>query len=533
MGVITRLQEAWYRATGRAELAEHLRAERRMVDHLQESIADLEARMYEPGWQRLTAGAEQEFSREGLRQITAICRVMALKNPLIKRGLSLRAAYVWGGDVEISARDPKVNRVIQDFMDDPGNQRAFFGPAAQVENERALGTDGNLFVACFTNPRDGKVQVRILPWDEITDVITNPEDASEPWFYRRQWWVDRRTGSGLVQEPRVTYYPAMGYSPTSKPATTADITGAQVPIQWDSPVVHIKVNALQGWKFGVGDAYAAIDWAQAYRDFLQDWATLVKSLSRFAWRLTSKGSKQAAARARLAAAPSSDPLTGEFRHAGATALMTPDMLLEAVPKTGATIDSESGRPLAAMVAAALDVPVTMLLGDPGVTGARATAETLDLPTRLMAEQRREIWTQAKRAIFTHVVAASVRAPEGPLRGRVTQVGTREQLKLRGRAEATVDIVWPEIDQLDPVKLVEAITKADSTAYLPPLVVARLLLQALGVRNVDEILDQMTGPDGEYVPPAASAGQAAVDAFRRGEDPTPLTGGDAQPAERGA
>lgn len=523
MRVVERLQESWYRVTGRAELAEALAVERRTTAWLQESFADLEARMREPGWESLTAGATDEFSRDGLRQITAACRVMAVKSPLIKRGLSVRQAYVWGQGVEITSRDPKVGRVVQELMEDEGNRRAFFGATAREQNELALGTDGNLFIALFTNPRDGRVQIRIVPWDEITDVITNPEDASEPWFYRHETWTQTRTASGTIDRPRVVYYPAVGYRPRARPGTWVDVTGERVPVRWDAPVVHVKVNALQGWKFGVGDAYAAIDWAKAYKDFLSDWATLVRSLSRFAWRLTARGSKQAAAKARLAAAPVRDG--ADPAHAGATAIQSPDMMLEAIPKTGATIDSESGRPLAAMVAAALDVPVTMLLGDPGLVGARATAETLNTPTENMAAGRRAVWEEAIVAIVRHVILSSIRAPEGVLRGTITQDGTRERFRLRGRSEATIDVDWPDIDQVPPSLMIDAITRADQTTYVPPLVTLRLLLQALGVRDIDEILDAVTGPDGEFVPPGMSAGQAAADRFRRGEDPAPLTGGD--------
>ncbi|HEY9414750.1 MAG TPA: hypothetical protein VIQ30_08340, partial [Pseudonocardia sp.] len=528
MAVLDRLQETWYRATGRAELAEALATERRTVDFLTETMGDLEARMSEPGWQELTAGASQEFSRAGLKQISAVCRVMAVKSPLIKRGLSLRQAYVWGQGVEITARDPKVNAVLQEFLDDEGNQRTFFGPTARETNERALGTDGNLFPALFTNPRTGAVQVRVIPWDQVTDVITNPEDASEPWFYRHETWTQHKTASGTIDRPRVVYYPALGYRPQVKPGTWTDVTGAQVPVRWDAPVVHIKVNALQGWKFGVGDAYAAVDWAKAYKDFLSDWATLVRSLSRFAWRLTARGSRQAAARRRLAEPPTRDRTTGEPNHAGATAVQSPDMMLEAIPKSGATIDSDSGRPLAAMVASALDVPVTMLLGDPGVTGARATAETLDTPTEMMANGRRMVWQEAMNAILQHVIAASVRAREGTLRGTIVQDRGRERLRLRGRSETTVDFDWPDVDQVEPSTLIDAITKADQTTFMPPLVTLRLLLQALGVQDVDEILDSVTGPDGEFVPPGVTAGQTAADRFRKGMDPAPVTGGEPDP-----
>lgn len=533
MPVLERFRETWYRVTGQAELAEAVRTERQERIFAQETLAELEARMLEPGWQRLTALAEQEFSRDGLRQITAVCRIMAIKNPLIKRGLALRQAYAWGKGVEITARDSDVNEVIKAFLDDPGNKRVFSSSQAREENERALGTDGNLFFALFTAPRTGRVQIRRVPWDEITDVISNPEDRSEPWFYRREWWSERRdlTSGGVITERRILYYPALGYrpAPAQRLPRIRDIAGGGlVDVQWDAPVVHAKVNGLTDWDFGIPDAYAAIDWAQAYKDFLTDWALLVKALARFAWKVTSKGSKQAAAKARLGAAPSIDPVSGERRHAGATAIMPPDQTLEALPKTGATIDSESGRPLAAMVAAALDVPVTMLLGDPGTTGARATAETLDTPTETAAELRRALETDLHLAILNHVITESVRAPDGALKGRIIiDDWGRETVELAGGADTTIDVSWPDIDDTPANVIVQAIVQADQTGRIPPLVTARLLLEALGVRDVDAILDQLTDDHGNYLPPdsgGGGAGQAAVDAFRRGEDPAALLSG---------
>ncbi|HEY9521902.1 MAG TPA: hypothetical protein VIR33_01580 [Thermopolyspora sp.] len=536
MGVAARIQESFYRWTGRAELAETLRAERLMVAHLQESLTDLEARMFEPGWQHMTALADTEFSRDGLRQITAVCRIMTLKNPLLSRGFSLRTAYIWGQGVQITGRAGRqrgkqdVNKVIQAFLDDPGNRRTFSGDQAREGLERSLFTDGNVFFALFTAPRTGRVQVRTLPWDEITEVITNPEDSSEPQFYRREWWYERRDpGTGaVIQERRITYYPALGHNPRVKPPRMSfPVYGDAQPaeVMWDAPVYHVKVGGHAGWKFGVPDCYAAIDWAQAYKSFLEDWARLVKALSRFAWRLTSKGSKQAAARTRIAAGPGTDRYTGEPQHAGATALLTPDMMLEAVPKSGATIDSDSGRPLAAMVAAAIDVPVTMLLGDPGTTGARATAETLDTPTERSMEMRRGVWTTATLMILDYVIDQAVKAPDGPLKGVVAfDEDGRQVITLRGSTDRTVDVSWPDLDDLPVETLIKAIVEADSTTYMPPLVVVRLLLQALKVQDVDQIIDSLTGDDGEFKSPHSGAGQVAADRFRRGEDPAQALGG---------
>jgi hypothetical protein len=509
----------------------------------QESIADLQLAMDDVGWQRIIAGAEQEFTREGLRSISAACRIYSLKNPLVRRGMGLRTCYVWGQGVEISARangrkpdEQDVNTVLQQFLDDPGNRRVLFGAEAQQRIERALGTDGNLFLSLWTRPASGKVQVRVLPWDEITDVVRNPDDSSEPWFYHRRW-QETELGPDAMQRPttvREALYPALSYRPKSKPKTVSSIE-----VRWDAPVRHVKVNDLEGWRFGVPDAYAAIDWARAYKDFLEDWARLVKALSRFAWRTTAKGAGQASAiKAKIGASPARNPATGEIATVGNTAVIGEGQILEAIPKSGATIDSESGRPLAMMVAAALGVPVTMLLADPGQTGARATAETLDQPTELEMESRRSLWSDVLRDVTEHVVRESVRAPKGLLKGKVVADGDGiETVELAGKTEGTVDIAWPDLKDLDQAKVITAITTAMSTMTIPPEIGLRLLLQALGVDSVDEIVDEMTDADGNFLWPGApnlAAGPDATNRAGNGQDPAgagtgPMVG-DGPPAD---
>lgn len=495
-------------------LAEQLRGEQETNLHLMEALVDAELAMEDRGWQLLTQQASMEFTREGLTRAADVARAMAVTNPLIRRGINLRISYIWGGGVQISAADPDVNDVVQAFLDNEGNRAALTGEQAHEENERALATDGNVFVALFTRPLTGAVQARTIPFAEVVDVVTNPDDRDDPWYYLRRWTVTEIDPSSATSRrvEREEFYPALGYRPRTRLRV---LDGKQV--NWDSPVLHVSVNRLDGWKFGVGDVYTALPWARAYREFLADWAQLVKALSRFAWRQTSKGrgaAEKAAAKLRQALpAPAGE--TGST--AGATVAMTADATFEAIPKTGATIDSESGRPLAAMVAAGLDVPVTMLLGDPGVTGARATAETLDEPMRLAMQMRRTRWTEAHRRILGHVIAEAVRAPRGPLRGTIGRdEHDREVVTLAGDASATVDIDWPDLDDIDVAAAVGAVVAADGTGKVPPLTVARLLLQALGVDDIDEVLDQLTDADGNFVDPEINAGLAAMDRFDRGE-----------------
>lgn len=496
---------------------------------LMESISDLEREFNDVGWVRFTALAKQEFTPAGMVNLREACRLYAVKSALIKRGLNLRSAYVWGQGVEITARangrqdgEQDVQAVVVDFLTDPGNVRALTGPEARDQLEHALGTDGNLFVSCFTRPVAGQVSVRIVPTDEIVEIVANPDDASEPWFYHRRWYqntFDIRTG--LVQPAaQECYYPAIGYRPTGS-AKAQRINSW--PVKWDAPMMHIAVNRPLGWQFGVPDAYAAIDWARAYKDFLEDWARLMRALSRYAYKVTAPGSKAAQIRASVGAAPSFNRRTGESNEAGATAIIPADVAMEAISKSGATIDSDSGRPLAMMVAAALDVPVTMLLSDPGQTGARATAETLDQPTEFSMKQRRDVWTQFYRQLLAYVIGEAVRAPKGSLKGQIRRDPTsgREYLTLAGTTSDVLDITWPDLEDTPVNILVEAIEKANATGTVPPEVIVRLLLTALGVRNVDDIVEKLIDEDGNFIwpasPPLAAGSQLAALA-RAGGDP---------------
>jgi hypothetical protein len=508
-------------------LSDQLAASNNQIEMLAESLADLELAFEDRGWERLAVNASREFSPEGLRRARELCRVMTVANPLLKRGLGLRKAYVWGQGVGISVRDKgdqgqDVNAVVQDFLDDPFVKKTFSGTQAHEEMEQAAFTDGDLFLALFTSRLTGKVQPRWVPVDEISGIIHDPQDQISVWYFKREY-VERTIVDGVTRERiRTVYYPALGYEPQLRPPT---IDGYDV--LWDAPVRMVSVNRPSGSSRGVPDAFAAVAWARHYKEFLEQWATLMRALARYAWKTKTRGDRVKTVAAKVAAAPTTDYRGGNPAGVGATANMDPNTDLEAIPKTGATIDADSGRPLAAMVATALEVPVTMLLGDPGVTGARATAQTLDQPTELGFQLRQELWAEFMTDVLNHVIDWAIRAPKGALKGTQQRDGDRIVAELPDNDDRTIDISWPEFESLPVDILVKAI--AESSPWLPPLVVARLVAEALKIDNVDELLADLVDEAGNFVDPAMSAGQAATDAFRRGQDPAAaLNGGQQDP-----
>ena len=476
------------------------------LEVVSEAMARLEFSREDAGWQRISEEGKREFSRESLNRHAELCRVYTVANPLIKRGATLRAAYVFGDGVGTTASGDEVNEIVQTWLDDPEVRDVFTGAQAQAQNETSLFTDGNVFFALFTDPLVGRVRPRVIPFEEIAGTLTNPEDKLETWFYRRTYSIVREDGT---EEDFEELYPSLHYRPLTR---ARNIGGLRV--NWDTPLYHVKVNGLAGWKFGIGDAFAALPWARGYKEFLEDWAILTKALSRLSFqRVDTRGKNTArAARAETQKLNSVGP--------GSVANSTDGSKIEAVPKTGATIDSNSGRQLATMVATAVDLPVTMLLADPGQTGARAVAETLDKPLELAMKTRQEVWREARRQILNYVIDQAALAPRGPLRGRPLRDGNRMTAVLPKEEDRTLEIVFPDISETPLDAIVSALV--DSAQYLPPKFMTRELLRALGARDVDEWLEKMFDEDGNPLQdPNVSFGNAAVQAVRQGTNPTEL------------
>jgi hypothetical protein len=525
-----------------ADLTDQLDTAEHIIERLTESLRDVELAREDEGWKRIGEWAESMLTREGHRNSARLARAFVVANPLAKRAVSLRTAYVWGQGVQIGARAKgptldapqaqDVNAVIQTWLEDPEVSRVLTSAGAHERNERGLATDGNMFTALVTNPLTGWVRPRVIPVDEIVKPVCNPEDQLDRWFWLREYVVkiaEEGTRAGTIRtrtETRRVLYPSIDYRPAQKPARFDGI-----PIAWDSPVAELHVNDLHGQDFGVGDLFSVLPWIRSYGGFLTDWAKLTKALSRIAFQSSSSNKSRAqraateVARTAASATPEGLPKPRGANglhesNAGGTLVTDSGTRLEAVSKSGATIDANSGRPLAAMVAAGTDLPVTMLLADPGVTGARATAETLDKPTELMATMRRDLWSDYLRRILSYVVDMSAKAPYGALKRksltRDRSTG-REVIVLAGDTDRTIEVTWPDLTETPLKDLIEAIAKADSTDTLPKVEILKQLIRALNIKDGDEIIDSATDDQGRWIG-GDDAGTAAADRFNNGDDP---------------
>ncbi len=301
-----------------------------------ERLAELELALEDRGWKRQVALAATEFSRYGIQQIILISRLYFIKHPLVKRGIKVSSYYVFGRGLEISSPDEMANEVIQDFLNDPRN-RAELSQIGLVAKEEGLHTDGNLFWSFHTAVDDGQTIVRQIDALEIEEIICDPNDSGVPWFYHRRWTqVNFNPERGdTTNEPMDAWYVALDYKgklPTSIKGKPLWMDVSKMPVR----ILHLKVDGLSKWHFGCPMVYAALDWARAYRHFLEDWSTITRQLARFSWQVETTGGI---------------PAIAAFKQTLATTLANDGQNIETnpTPVTGSAFVSGPGNKLSAVM----------------------------------------------------------------------------------------------------------------------------------------------------------------------------------------
>ena len=540
------------RSATKAQLQETLYASEQTIELLQERFADLELAVEDRGWMRLSTESQREFTREGLRKILLLSVMSFLKNPLIHHAIQVQAHYVWGQGVTIHCPDPATNDVIQKFLSDRRNKKVLTGPQARIEKEEELQTKANLFFVLFTDPKDGRVQIRSFPMEECQDIIRNPNDSAEPWYYVRQYTrLEFDTDSGEIREKKGVreFYPDWLYEPLVRPTKFGE---AQV--MWDTPVYHLSVNRFSEMRFGIPEYYSALDWATAVKNDLEDYATIRRALARFAFKLTTVQGPKAVSSAKKRMGTTLGIGSGQAADinppatAGSTWIQPQGGAnLEPFKTAGMTPNPEEGRRLWLMVSSGTGIPETILTGDSSV-GNYATSRTLDRPTELKMKTRQELWGDVYRDILTYVV----RKAKGSITSELSSVPAVVEAAIReataivqsGAAivslgatpgsdadvelettDLQINVDFPSILEHDMLPRVQAIVQAatlngqQTAGTMSDRTLIRLLLKALNVDQADELLDEILPEGAEYFDTegdAASAAGAVVDAASGGK-----------------
>lgn len=433
------------------------------------------------GWRPLMGLSEgaNSFTLDALHHASELCRAVATVNPLVGRGLRVRTGYVWGSGVSVVPKEfiqgpgrPRTVNVEPELPE--GIEEVLTGTLAQLELERSSGTDGNLF---FLVDRRTKEVLRV-PFEEITEGVSQKGNRERLLYIRRTWndwdleldfdagielnpitapkaaargrtWIraDREGSvSGGTTKAGFSFKDVWYPTPAGLRALGRNRGSAQIagdPVDHTKVLVHVPFNRLTGWRWGIPDVLPAVWWTKAYKEYLENCSTLTKAYARFAWKVTSDRSRSVRrTAASMAQAPRNDPATGNPLNVGASAVLGAGQDLSAVGGN-TKVDFDAGRPLAAMIAAALDVPLPALLEDPSIAN-NAAATSLDTSTILVMQARQKVMDEMFRSIFK-VLGLKVRLrwpeiSEEPIHRRLQALDMAIRLGLFSADEARAMVI---------------------------------------------------------------------------------------------
>lgn len=484
------------------------------TEMLIERLAVLEDSMADKGWNRVGGLSERDFSRQGLRDISKMVRIYWLKNPLIKRAVTVQNIYVWGQGCTLRAVHPDVDAAVQQVLKDPSNRRVFGDTEAWMRLEAELQLFANLFFVFFINPSTGRVKVRTIAFDEIAEVITDPDDSQTPWYYLRVWTssTGNPTTGYTKTETHKAYYPDWRYNPAG--GHPEHIMG--IPVK-QSPIYHVAVNRLNDMKFGVSELYAACDWAQAYKSYLEKWVTIMDMLSKFAMQLTGNNKKAVtgAVSKLQSILPTLQQSLAESREStgpqtGGIFATTSGNKLEPIKTSGITASMDDARRLMLMVCSSVGINEPYLTGDPS-TGNLATAKSMERPMELQFTARQALWQSVFGNILSFVIDMAAAAPNGRLStgatieidddgDRIITLGNDPETK--EPMNRNVEIIFPPILQHDLLEQVDAIVHAGTAkgwalaGTMPVKYISTLLLDALGEKDSAALVEEWFPAEGE-------------------------------------
>jgi len=444
------------------------------ITQLSEAVTSIRAE--ERGWINVSQSfVPWELTGEERQRVIEKVRDAYKKNPLAGQIVDLKRYFTMGQGISFKAEDPEVNEILKAFWKDESNK--WFQRQSELSDD--LEIDGEFFIRFFVDQYKGRVQVRCIPAWQITDIITDKDDAEMPLYYRREW-------TEQTWDMQSKMYTIVKYH-----------TGVDADYIPAEEILHIKVGAPLYSKFGNSPLYRVLGYLNSYKEWLEDRVKLNKARAAFAWKKKIKST----------AAGVTGAVSGVLRTLNKviTGAEKPTP-----PKTGGVIvendavewsvinsdvkadnASEDGRAIKLMICAGSGI-FEHYLGDAKV-GNLASTKSMELPMLKMFEWRQKLFEEVFLAIFRRVIRAAIDAGVLPEKLKVTrqEKGKEHELEIP-TDQVHIDIDFPplvlkEVQELTDalVSQVEAGFKARQTAAME-----------LGVEDWDQEKVMMAAEDEE-------------------------------------
>ena len=432
-----------------------------------------------------------------LRRLVDTCWSMYDYDPLIRQGVDSRALYTFGQGVTIGCRKKgswgtQLSKWVNDFWFDPCNFRQFTSAASLVSCDIQLQVEGN--VALFVWEEEGMMQVRPLKTSWIESLVMS--NGSGPGAKKVGYVLDMgysslySGGTEYFQKSSAVRNHRVAYADIDADPEELEGLVGDVPIEYNGRIAHLKAWGRPWSGLGIPMILPALDPAQRYGGFLEDWSVVQGLFRTFALSVISKGTNKGVQD--IVKKYRDNSLSGQYNPAlnspdlkssdtpvahtlftGMTSTGNPGTKIEAIKTAGATEGPEKARELKLLLCSAFGLPETMF-GDAKV-GNHATAHTLERTVDLRAQANQTMWSDFIESLLKYVA---------------------RQSRFGNFQDESVDIFvsFPPIVEHVISDHVGAIVLAYESGIITDMVASREILQALHISDREEVLRAMYNED---------------------------------------
>lgn len=407
--------------------------------------------------------------------------------------IDLWTDFGFGLKIGITCEDEKANESFQEFWTARRNSPVIGDKVLKDRSKDEL-VDGEIYFVFFASKMDGLTTIRVIPTEEITEIISDPDDKYKVLYYKREY-----TSGELGAVSSTVYYrdwqaEAKDLERAHLPdnAVKADQANAQVgDDQTGTDVVMMHVGYRQidgrGWPLMTAGA----PWSRAYKNFLQDRAAVARLAAMYPEKIKVKGGQRvidsirATLESSLTQALSNGVESNPPAVAGSTWLENESLERTRQPVgTGASDAEKDGAPLLAQAGLAGRI-FPHYLGR-GEAYRLATATSMETPIFRAFNRYQQFWS----SVFRDMVEVVLRFLE--------QYGGQDYSTYAARI-STDAIVSVDIGQLAAVgntltQMAVNMVIPAKTAQAASIEILRVALQNSGVADVDNILN----PDQEPI-----------------------------------
>jgi hypothetical protein len=232
------------------------------------------------GWTRLTGdGGLARYNDRDLMPVAQdrmakLAEWLWQSNLLANRLVEIPLAYLVAEGVTLQCKDEEHQKLLDAFWNDPINNWPLKLPA----RVRALALLGEQCYVTRVNEASGFVRLGYLDPRQIGNVVMDPDNPEQPIGV-----VTKRDAKGKYWKYRVV---VLGDDADLFTQRTQDIRATDFP---DGECLLYQVNKFPNGSRGRSDLLAAMDWLDAYDDFLFNELDRIDYLRRFVWDVTLTG----------------------------------------------------------------------------------------------------------------------------------------------------------------------------------------------------------------------------------------------------